>query len=107
MHIELKRTTDILAFLGEHKKAGQVICGFSMETENMIENSTKKLEKKKVDMIAANSLREAGAGFGTDTNHIIVIEKDGMKDLGMVSKAEAAHKLLDRMLSISKNGGSR
>ena len=73
MSIKLKRTTDILSWLGENKKEGQIICGFSMETENMLENSKKKLFKKNVDMIAANSLRDEGAGFGTDTNHLMMI----------------------------------
>ncbi len=100
LNIALKRTQDILAWLGEHKKAGQVLCGFSMETKDMLENSKKKLEAKKADLIAANSLKEAGAGFGTDTNHLVLIGKDEIIDLPMLSKEEAAGKLLDVLLKI-------
>ncbi len=103
MSIELNRTMDILKWLGEHKKENQVICGFSMETENVIENSRSKLLKKNADMIAANSLREKNAGFGTDTNHIVLIEKDRTTDIPMMSKEEAANKLLDRILQVIKN----
>lgn len=95
MKIELKRTKDILKHLGEHKKEGQFICGFSMETDNVIENSKKKLTSKNCDMICANSLREKGAGFGTDTNIITVITKDAEKELELMSKEDAAHKILD------------
>lgn len=98
MSIKLERTKDILAWLGEHRTDNQFICGFSMETQNMLENSRKKLEKKKVDMIAANSLREAGAGFGTDTNHLTLITKEEEIDLPMVSKEAAANLLLDHIL---------
>lgn len=98
--IALKRTQDVLAWLGEHKKEGQVLCGFSMETKDMLENSKKKLEKKNADLIAANNLKEAGAGFGTDTNHLVLIRKDGITDLPMLSKEEAAGKLLDTLLKI-------
>lgn len=100
LNIALKRTQDILAWLGEHKKAGQVLCGFSMETKDMLENSKKKLESKKADLIAANNLKEAGAGFGTDTNHLVLIGKGEMTDLPMLSKEEAAGKLLDALLKI-------
>ncbi len=93
----LKRTEDILSWLGSHKKAGQILCGFSMETEKVVENSRKKLEKKGADLIAANSLREAGAGFGTDTNHLILIEKDHLLDLPMMDKEDAADALLTRL----------
>ncbi len=103
MSIELNRTKDILKWLGEHKRENQVICGFSMETENVIENSRAKLLKKNADMIAANSLREKNAGFGTDTNHIVLIEKDRTTDIPMMSKEEAANKLLDRILQLIKN----
>lgn len=102
MSIEMKRTTDILGWLGENKREDQVICGFSMETQNVIENSRAKLEKKKVDMIAANSLREAGAGFGTDTNHLTLIEANKMSEIPMMSKSEAADRLLDRLAEILK-----
>ena len=100
LDIALKRTQDVLAWLGEHKKEGQVLCGFSMETKDMLENSKKKLEKKNADLIAANNLKEAGAGFGTDTNHLVLIGKDGITDLPMLSKEEAAGKLLDTLLKI-------
>lgn len=100
LDIALQRTQDVLAWLGEHKKEGQVLCGFSMETKDMLENSKKKLEKKNADLIAANNLKEAGAGFGTDTNHLVLIGKDGITDLPMLSKEEAAGKLLDTLLKI-------
>ena len=102
LSLGLKRTNDILKWLGEHKKEGQIICGFSMETENVIENSRGKLTKKNADMIAANSLREENAGFGTDTNHIVLIEKDKITDIPMMSKEEAAGKLLDRIEELVK-----
>ena len=98
--VPLKRTEDILLWLGEHKKPGQVLCGFSMETNNVVENSRKKLEKKHADLIAANSLKETGAGFGTDTNHLLLIGKEGVKDLPLLSKEEAANILLDELLRI-------
>lgn len=88
--IELERTEDILAFLGENRRPGQFICGFSMETEHMLENSRAKLAKKKVDMIVANNLKVAGAGFGTDTNVVTLITKDDCKELEIMSKAEVA-----------------
>ena len=100
LSLQLKRTKDILKWLGEHKKDGQLICGFSMETENIMENSKAKLQKKNADMIAANSLREKGSGFGTETNHITLIKKDGVIDLPMLSKEEAADRLLDVLLEI-------
>lgn len=95
MKIELKRTRDILKYLGENKRDGQIICGFSMETENVIENSKKKLNNKKCDMICANSLKTAGSGFGVDTNIVTVITKDGVKELDLMSKDEVAHKIID------------
>lgn len=95
--IELKRTTDILKYLGEHK-THQFICGFSMETENMLENSLKKLERKNADMIAANNLRTNGAGFGTDTNVITLITRDDTVELPMMSKADAAQEILNKIL---------
>ncbi len=97
MSIALERTDDILNFLGHNKKAGQFICGFSMETENMIENSKKKLVKKNVDMIAANNLKQAGAGFGTDTNIITLITSEDVEELPILSKEEAADKILDKI----------
>lgn len=97
MSINLKRTKDILKHLGETKRNGQFICGFSMETENLIENSTKKLKKKNVNMICANSLNTEGAGFGTDTNIISVITNDGVKELPLLSKFETANAILDEI----------
>lgn len=97
MNIELERTDDILAWLGAHRREGQVLCGFSMETQNMLENSRAKLAKKNVDMIVANSLRTAGAGFGTDTNLVTVITKDGTEELELMSKDQVAHELLNRI----------
>ncbi len=95
MVIQLKRTKDILKYLGENKREGQVVCGFSMETENVIENSKKKLYNKNCDMICANSLRTEGSGFGGDTNIVTVITKDGVKELELMSKDEVAHKIID------------
>lgn len=98
MTIRLTRTKDILAYLGEHKLQNQFICGFSMETENMIENSEKKLIKKNLDMVAANNIKFEGAGFGTDTNVITLITKDGEKQLPVMSKEKVADKILDEIL---------
>ena len=95
--LPLERTDDILAWLGANRRPGQFLCGFSMETENLLENSRKKLEKKNIDMIAANSLKEPGAGFGTDTNVVTLITKDGQESLEKMSKDEAAHRILDRI----------
>ncbi len=95
MAIELKRTKDILLYLGEHKKNGQFICGFSMETDNVLENSRKKLIKKNCDMICANSLRTSGAGFGVDTNVLTLITKDKEIAFDLMSKDAASHKILD------------
>lgn len=102
MKIELKRTTDILKYLGEHKHPGQVICGFSMETENVIENSRKKLVSKKCDMICANSLKESGAGFGTDTNIVTLITQENEEQLQLMSKKEIAHIILDRLKTLAE-----
>lgn len=93
-NLELKKTTDILKFLGENRKEGQFLCGFSMETENMIENSQAKLVKKNVDMIVANNLKTEGAGFGTDTNCVTLITKDEVTELAKMSKDEVAGELL-------------
>ena len=95
LSIPLKRTQDILQYLGAHRREGQVICGFSMETENMLENSRAKLTKKNVDMICANNLKVAGAGFGVDTNIITLITKEDVKELPLLSKEEAACAILD------------
>ena len=97
MTIELKRTRDILKYAGENKKDGQIICGFSMETENLLENSRKKLTSKNCDLIAANSISESGAGFKTDTNRITLISRDSVRELSLMSKLEAADILLDEI----------
>ena len=94
LSIPLKRTQDILAWLGENRREGQFLCGFSMETEHLLENSRAKLEKKHVDMIAANNLKTEGAGFGTDTNRITLITRDGDTELPLMTKEEAAHRIL-------------
>ena len=99
MSIPLKRTEDILKYLGEHKPEGQFICGFSMETENMLENSRAKLERKNADMIVANNLKTAGAGFGTDTNVVTLITKDTVKELEIMSKNDVANVILDNIIS--------
>lgn len=104
MSIELERTDDILRYLGEHKRNNQFICGFSMETENMLENSRKKLEKKNLDMIVCNNLREQGAGFQTDTNKVTIIDRHSTEELELMSKAEGATKILDEIsIRISDN----
>jgi len=102
MAIPLKRTQDILKYLGEHRREDQVICGFSMETQNMVENSQAKLVKKKVDMICANNLKVAGAGFGVDTNILTLITADGAEELPLMSKEAAAGRILDKALSMQK-----
>ena len=99
LSISLKRTKDILAYLGENKKPGQYICGFSMETENLVENSQKKLEKKNADMIVANNLKEEGAGFGTETNKVTFITRDGAFPQELESKENVARAILDRILN--------
>ncbi len=100
MAIQLKRTSDILRYLGEHKKDGQIICGFSMETDNVLENSKKKLSSKNCDMICANSLRTHGAGFGTDTNVITLITHDDVEELELMSKEQAAHMILNKLRTL-------
>lgn len=96
--LELERTEDILAYLGAHRRDGQFICGFSMETENMLENSRAKLAKKNVDMIVANNLKVAGAGFGTDTNVVTIITKDDNRQIERMSKAAVAASIVDEIL---------
>lgn len=98
MAIEMERTDDILGYLGGHKKEGQFLCGFSMETQNMLENSQAKLVKKNVDMIIANNLKVKGAGFGTDTNIVTIITKNEVKELDILSKDEVAERILDEIL---------
>lgn len=102
MAIELKRTKDILGALGKSKRAGQIICGFSMETESLIENSRKKLYKKNADLIAANNLKTQGAGFMTDTNVITIITRKKILELPIMTKDEAANRILDEISQIIK-----
>lgn len=103
MTIALRRTQDILQYLGEHRRSGQFICGFSMETENLIENSRKKLIKKNVDMIAANNVKVAGAGFATDTNIVTLITADQILELPLMNKSEVADRIFDHILNIQKH----
>ena len=98
MSIPLVRTKDILGYLGEHRREGQYLCGFSMETRDMLENSRKKLHKKHVDMIAANNVKESGAGFAVDTNLLTLITEDSENALPLMSKEDAANALLDEIL---------
>ncbi len=98
LSIELERTDDILKYLGEHKNR-QFLCGFSMETENMLENSRAKLEKKNLDMIVANNLKQEGAGFGVDTNVVTMITKDAVKELEIMSKEDVAEVIVSEILS--------
>ena len=98
LQIPLQRTQDILKYLGQHKKQGQFLCGFSMETDNVLENSRKKLVSKNCDMICANSLRTAGAGFGAETNVITLITNSGDVELELQTKESAAHRIYDEIL---------
>ena len=102
MAIELERTDDILKWLGEHKKDSQFLCGFSMETEHMLENSRAKLKKKNLDMIVANNLKVAGAGFGTDTNVVTMIRENKETELPIMSKEEVAGAILDEIFEIKR-----
>jgi len=102
LSIPLARTQDILQYLGQHRKEGQVICGFSMETQNLVENSRAKLTKKNVDMICANNLKTEGAGFGVDTNVITLITAHSTTELPLQSKESAASAILDQALSLKK-----
>ena len=102
MSIELEKTDDILEYLGEHRLPGQFLCGFSMETQNMIGNSRAKLGKKHLDMVAANNLKVAGAGFQGDTNVLTLITQDEDVSLQLMSKEDAANVILDKILSIQK-----
>ncbi len=101
LSIALERTEDILQFLGENRRPGQLLCGFSMETENMVENSRAKLVKKHLDMIVANNLKQEGAGFGGDTNIVTLITADGCEELPVMSKEEVAKHLVDALLKMS------
>jgi phosphopantothenoylcysteine decarboxylase/phosphopantothenate--cysteine ligase len=105
MQIALTRTRDILGWLGEHRVPGQVLCGFSMETRDMVENSAAKLEKKRVDMIVANNLKEAGAGFGTETNIVTILTKAGAEPLPIMGKDQVADEVLTRLLALRTETG--
>ena len=106
MTIPLERTEDILAYLGNHRRPGQFLCGFSMETEHMLENSRAKLEKKNIDMIVANNLKQAGAGFGTDTNVVTLLTRADTRELSLMKKEEVADELLSYILGqMEKNEG--
>ena len=107
MNLVLERTEDILAWLGAHRRPGQFLCGFSMETEHMLENSRAKLEKKKNDMIVANNLKQTGAGFGTDTNVVTLLTKEDTLTLPIMSKEEVADRLLTFIMKKSFYAGER
>ena len=102
MILELEKTDDILKYLGEHKQPGQILCGFSMETQNVIENSKAKLTGKNLDLIVANNLKEEGAGFGTDTNVITIITGEDVTTLDIMSKEEAADRILDKIMELKQ-----
>ena len=102
--IELERTDDILKYLGEHKTPGQFLCGFSMETENMLENSRKKLAKKNLDMVVANNLKVAGAGFETDTNVVTMITNQEILELPIMDKETVAFHIIDQILAMQNTG---
>lgn len=103
LSIPLKRTQDILSYLGQRKRSGQIVCGFSMETQDMVKNSREKLQKKHLDMICANNLKVAGAGFGVDTNIITIITKSDTLELPILSKEAAANVILDQALRMAEN----
>lgn len=100
--LPLKRTADILREVAAMKQAGQLVCGFSMETENLVENSRKKLEKKNLDLVVANNLKVEGAGFGVDTNVVTLISRQETEQLPILSKEEVAHRILDNLLKQRK-----
>ncbi|MGL4791720.1 MAG: bifunctional phosphopantothenoylcysteine decarboxylase/phosphopantothenate--cysteine ligase CoaBC, partial [Anaerotignaceae bacterium] len=100
MSIKLTRNTDIIKYMGENRREGQFLCGFSMETENMIENSKAKLKKKNIDMIIANNLKQSGAGFGTDTNIVTIITETQEEELEIMTKEKVAHKIITEILKI-------
>ena len=101
LSIPLERTADILAWVSQNRHEGLFVCGFSMETENMLENSRKKLTKKNVDMICANNLKVQGAGFGVDTNVMTLITRDEILELPLQSKESVAGTILDKCLSLA------
>ena len=105
LSIALERTDDILGWLGQNRRDGQFLCGFSMETQNMLENSRAKLAKKQIDMIVANNLKVEGAGFGTDTNVVTLITRESEPELPIMSKEEVADRLLTEILKRTKGQG--
>ena len=105
LSIEMERTDDILKYLGEHKREDQFLCGFSMETEHMLENSRKKLEKKNLDMIVANNVKVEGAGIAGDTNIVTLITKDDETQLPLLSKEETAVEIMNKILEITAEKG--
>ena len=105
LSIEMERTDDILKYLGEHKREDQFLCGFSMETEHMLENSRQKLEKKNLDMIVANNVKVEGAGFAGDTNIVTLITKDDETQLPLLSKEETAVEIMNKILEITAEKG--
>ena len=107
LSIRLERTIDILKYLGENKKDNQFLCGFSMETSNLIENSKLKLEKKNLDMIVANNLKEEGAGFAKDTNKVSIITKEDIIQTEVLSKKKIAHKILDEIIKYSEKSNNK
>ena len=98
MSISLAPTRDILAYLGEHRHEGQFLCGFAMETQNLLKNAAVKLVKKNVDMLCANSLRTRGAGFAGDTNVVTILTRDGIQQLPLMSKLDTADAILDEIM---------
>ena len=102
LSLALERTEDTLQYLGDHKRPGQLLCGFAMETSRMEERARQKLEKKNLDLIAANNVKVAGAGFGTDTNVVTLIDRKQTSRLELLSKEEVAMRILDRLLEIER-----
>ena len=102
MALELERTRDILAYLGQTRAPGQVLCGFSMETRDLVAHSQEKLEKKHADMIVANNLNEPGAGFAVPTNAVTLLTKAGAEKLPLMGKDALADELLDRLLAMRR-----
>lgn len=103
LSLKLERTEDTLQYLGDHKSVGQILCGFAMETTDMEKHARKKLEKKNLDLIAANNVKVKGAGFGTDTNVITLISKEGSRQLELMSKEEAAMEILDTLMKMAED----
>ena len=98
--MSLERTKDILKWLGEHKRPGQFLCGFSMETKDLVENSRKKLVKKNLDLIAANNLKVEGAGFGGNTNVVTLISENNIEELPLMTKDQVANRILDVIMGM-------